>query len=173
MWFILVSIPLYIALFTCIYTQGLSIRDIGLIPPRLRDIPLEILIVLLGIPAGIIEYYILKPGMLVDLKPGLQYFIVPSIVLILSTGFLEELIFRGVMQFNALKTMGLYGLFYTSILFSILHLGNLSILDVILAFTIGLIYSIVVRKTKSIYGVSISHGLTNIVLFLIAPQLYG
>ena len=173
MWFVLISIPVYIALFTCIYIQGLNIRDIGLIPPRLRDIPIEVFIVLLGIPVGLIEYHILKPGMLVDLKPGLQSFIVPSIILILSTGFLEELIFRGVMQHHAIENMGLYGLFYISIIFGILHLGNLSIFDVILAFTIGFIYSLVVRKTGSIYGVSISHGLINIVLFLIAPQLYG
>jgi hypothetical protein len=57
-----------------------------------------------------------------------------------------------------------------SAIFSILHLGN-SWHDCLFAAVVGVMYALVVKKTGSIYGVSISHGLINIVLFLVMPYL--
>ncbi|MBK5190531.1 MAG: CPBP family intramembrane metalloprotease, partial [Methanosarcinales archaeon] len=84
----------------------------------------------------------------------------------------EELAFRGLMQYHATRTMGFPGIVFISILFGFLHIGNLSVLDVLLAGGVGFIFSVVVRKTGSLYGVSVSHGIINIVLFLIAPAYF-
>ncbi|NMX21968.1 hypothetical protein C5S30_05965 [ANME-1 cluster archaeon GoMg4] len=73
------------------------------------------------------------------------------------------------MQYHATRTMGFSGIILVSALFGFLHIGNLTVLDVLLAGGVGFIFSVVVRKTGSLYGVSISHGVINIVLFLIAP----
>ncbi|MDI6886865.1 MAG: CPBP family intramembrane metalloprotease [archaeon] len=92
--------------------------------------------------------------------------------MIACTGFLEELAFRGLMQYHATRTMGFSGIIFISALFGSLHIGNLSIFDVLLAGSVGFIYSVVVRKTGSLCGVSVSHGIVNIMLFLIAPSYF-
>ena len=167
-WFALISIPVYIAIFTCMHLQHLKPREIGLSPPRLRFLPIDLVMISVAFPVGLIEYQILKPEPIVNLLEG-EALISSSIIMILSTGFLEELAFRGIIQYHATNTMGIYGIFYVSFVFSILHIGNLSIFDILLAFFVGLAYSIVVMKTGSIYGVSLSHGIINIVLFILAP----
>jgi membrane protease YdiL (CAAX protease family) len=85
---------------------------------------------------------------------------------------MEELAFRGLMQYHAVRTLGFSGIVLISILFGFLHIGNLSALDVLLAGGVGFIYSLIVRVTDSIYGVSISHGIINIIVFLIAPSIF-
>jgi membrane protease YdiL (CAAX protease family) len=169
-WFSVVSIPVFIAIFTCVYLQRINPKDIALTPPKLRHLPLELGIIIFAIPFGIAEYGLLKPGMLVE--PRLEALFVPALILIVCTGFLEELAFRGLMQYHATRTMGFSGILFISALFGILHIGNLTIWDVLLAGGIGFVYALVVQKTGSIYGVSISHGVINIVLFLIAPAYF-
>ena len=167
-WFAIVSIPVFIAIFTCMYIQHLKPLDVALALPRLKHLPLELATILFAIPFGIMEYYVLKPGILVE--PSFEALLVPALIMIACTGFLEELGFRGLMQYHATRTMGFSGIILVSVLFGVLHIGNLTIFDVLLAGSVGFIFSLVVRKTGSLYGVSISHGVINIVLFLIAPS---
>ena len=169
-WFAIVSIPVYIAIFTCIYIQHLKPRDVALTLPKLKYLPLNLAVILFAIPFGIQEYHILKPGIMVELR--LEALLVPALIMIVCTGFLEELAFRGLMQYHATRTMGFPGIILVSVLFGVLHIGNLTVLDVLLAGTVGFIFSIVVQKTGSLYGVSISHGVINIMLFLIAPAYF-
>lgn len=169
-WFAIISIPVYIAIFTCMYIQCIKPKDVALALPSLKHLPIEIATILFAFPFGILEYHVLKPGIIVELS--FEALITPSLIMILCTGFLEELAFRGLMQYHALRTMGFYGIIFISALFGALHIGNLSIFDVLLAGSVGFIYSLVVRKTGSIYGVSVSHGVINSVLFLIAPYYF-
>ena len=166
-WFALISVPLYIAIFTCMYIQHLKPRDVALTLPKLKYLPLEFGVILFAVPFGILEYYVLKPGIMVE--PRFEALLMPALILIVCTGFLEELGFRGLMQYHATRTMGFSGIILVSALFGFLHIGNLTVLDVLLAGGVGFIFPVVVRKTGSLYGVSISHGVINIVLFLIAP----
>jgi len=166
-WFSIISIPVYITIFTCVYLQHIKPQDIGLVLPAVKHLPLEFVMILLAAPVGIMEYYILQPGILVE--PRLAALVVPMLIMVVCTGFLEELTFRGLMQYHATRTMGFSGIIFISALFGALHIGNLTILDVLLAGSIGFIYALVVRKTGSVYGVSISHGIINVTLFLIAP----
>jgi membrane protease YdiL (CAAX protease family) len=166
-WFSIISIPVYLTIFTCVYLQHIKPRDIGLTLPAVKHLPLEFAIILLAVPLGVMEYYILQPGLLV--APRLAALVVPVLVMVVCTGFLEELTFRGLMQYHATRTMGFTGIVLISALFGVLHIGNLTILDVLLTGSIGFIFSLVVRKTGSLYGVSISHGIINTTLFLIAP----
>lgn len=171
MWFLLTSIPIFIAIFACMAIQKLSLKDVGIAFPRVKDIPLEVGIVLLAVPVGILEYHILTPGpLLYELTPTLL--IAPVLIMIIYTGFVEELAFRGLMQYYAVKTMGWWGILFITATFAIMHIGNLIFWDVLLAFTIGGVYALVVRKTGSILGVSVSHGLVNIMLFLIGPLYF-
>jgi len=171
MWFLLISIPIFIAVLACMIIQRLSLKDVGITLPKAKDIPIEVGIVLLALPVGILEYHLLTPApLLYELKPTLL--IAPVLIMVIYTGFVEELAFRGLMQHHAAKTMGWWGILFITATFAIMHIGNLIFWDVLLAFAIGGVYALVVRKTGSIYGVSISHGLVNIILFLIAPLYF-
>jgi hypothetical protein len=55
-WFAIVSIPVYIAIFTCIYIQHLKPQDVALMLPKLKHLPLELAVILFAVPFGILEY---------------------------------------------------------------------------------------------------------------------
>ena len=170
--FLLISIPLYIAIIICMRVQELRPKEVGLCMPKpnRENMRIGMAVILFAIPVGIVEYLILKPAPLQVL--GVPNFIVYSLIFFLCTGLLEELAFRGLIQYNAIKMMNKWwGILFVSTLFGVLHLGNICPwhLDCVLAFSVGFVFSIVREKTGSIYAISVSHGLINIVLFLIAP----
>ena len=152
-WFIIVSVPIFIAIITIMWLQARAS------------------------PKGCRTFYayadskaVLKPNPL----PGLETadFISAVLILIICTGFLEELAFRGVLQYNAVRLLGKWGgIVIVSAFFGLLHAGNISPwnLDCVLAFSAGFLFSIVRERGGTIYGISIAHGLINVVLFLIAP----
>jgi len=171
--FLLIAIPIFIAIFTCMRLQGLRAKDVGLSIPKLKHTPIEAGVILLAIPFGITEYLILKPSPLPESE--IANFITMSLILIACTGFLEELAFRGLLQHNAIKLMNKWwGILFVSILFGMLHVGNISPwhLDCVLAFSAGFIYSVVRERMGSIYAISLSHGIINIMLFLVMPVYF-
>jgi hypothetical protein len=165
-WFPIIAVPLFATSYTIIRAQSLSRRDVGLI---LGNIPVQFLIAITGIFLGTFEYLILQPKPLIPTL-NLETLLFASIILIISTGLAEELLFRGILQKNAQNVLGpLYGLLYTALLFTALHIGWNSIYDLIFVFSVGLFYGYAFYKTKSIIGVTFSHGISNTFLFLIVP----
>jgi len=91
-------------------------------------------------------------------------------VVVLATGLSEELIFRGIMLKDAQDSLGITnGLLYVTSVFAVLHLRFLSGTDLTFVFFVGLFYGVVAAKTKTILGVTLSHGLANVMLYLVAP----
>jgi hypothetical protein len=127
---------------------------------------------MLGIGLGYIEYTILRPEPL-SKSSSLSDIWLPAIILLIFTGLMEEVIFRGVMGYVSLRGLSRYGIFYVSAIFAVLHLGYKSIPDVIFVFAVALLFSIITIRTGSILGVTLAHGLTNIGLFLIFPFMLG
>ena len=94
----------------------------------------------------------------------------PALILLVGTGVVEELIFRGILQYTADEVYGSWrGIVFVSVLFAVLHIGHLSVLDVVFVFFVALYFGAAVRWTRSLIGVSIAHGLTNIMLFIVLP----
>ncbi|GAI22809.1 unnamed protein product, partial [marine sediment metagenome] len=93
-WFIIIGIPLFIASFIVIRVLDLKSKDINL---NWENPVATLLIALSGIIFGFIEYIILKPVPIISLL-NLKEIIIPGLILLLFTGFLEELIFRGIIQ---------------------------------------------------------------------------
>ena len=60
---------------------------------------------------------------------------------------------------------------YVSILFAVLHIGYNSLADILFVFIVGFAFGLIVLRTGSLLGVTIAHGLTNTVLFLVVPFL--
>ena len=74
------------------------------------------------------------------------------------------------LQKNAENVYGMaLGLLYTSLLFTALHIGWNSFYDLIFVFSVALFYGYTFQKTRSIVGVTLSHGISNTFLFLIVP----
>ncbi|MEA1869414.1 MAG: CPBP family intramembrane glutamic endopeptidase, partial [Euryarchaeota archaeon] len=168
LWFLIVAVPLFAAIFTCIYIQRIDMRSVGLKIPSRREVPLTCGIILLAIPVGWMEYHILEPELMIGAHAS---WAVPILIILIYTGFFEELLFRGLLQHTFTEAVGgMHGILIVSVIFGFLHLGN-SWLDCVLAGGVGLIFALVVRKTGSIYGVLISHGVINTMLFLVMPYL--
>ena len=166
-WYPIISIPLLVAILIVITRLNYRRWEVGL---TLHKLPLQLLIGLTGVIFGFIEYQILNPQPLIDAFSGVRVLLF-ALIFIVTTGFVEELTFRGVMQRSSFESMGTFGLLYISAVFAVLHISYLSAIDVLFVFAIGLFFAFVVKKTGSLLGASLSHGLTNVFLYLIIPFL--
>lgn len=166
-WYLLAGVPMLVATVTVMRLEGLKLKDVGI---TIRKPAIQFAIMFTGIPFGIMEYFILKPQPIVASLSVLN-FVLLAVGFIVATGFVEELVFRGVLQNNAIKVLGQkVGIVGVTLVFAILHIGWLQILDVAFVFAIGLFFALLTLKTGSIVGVSLSHGLTNVFLFLVMPS---
>jgi membrane protease YdiL (CAAX protease family) len=95
-----------------------------------------------------------------------------AFLLLVTTGFVEEVIFRGVLQRSAVQVFGGWGLVDVSLLFAVAHWIHNSLIDIVYVFVIALFFAWVVKKTGSLFGVTLAHGIANIVLFLVATVLF-
>ena len=168
-WYPIIYAPLLVAAWQVARLLGYSLGQIGL---NLKRIPVQLATVLTGVVFGIGEYFILTEeaemtGLILQ-----ETWLLSAFLLIVCTGLVEEVIFRGVIQRSAVQMFGWWGVVYVSLLFAIVHLIHHSLLDVVFVFVVGLFYGWVVKKTGSLFGVTLSHGITNIVLFLVMPLLF-
>lgn len=170
----IIYLPLLAAAIVLVRILDLGVKDIGI---RFGFLPLQLVIGLAGVVFGIVEYLILTPEPHVT-ELTWQAAWLPALILLLATGFVEEFIFRGVLQRTATEAFGGWGIVYISFIFAVLHIGwiqadnPLAWLDVIFVFVVALFFSWVVKKTGSLFGVTLSHGITNIVLFIVAPFFF-
>lgn len=165
-WFPIIAIPLFAASFTLIRVQKLKRKDLGL---NFGNIPVQLAIASSGFLLGFIEYKVLAVKPLISTFDPLMI-IFAGIILLISTGFAEELLFRGILQQNTEKIFGsMFGLLYASLLFTSLHIGWHSIIDLIFVFAVSMFYGYMFQKTRSLFGITLSHGISNTTLFLIMP----
>jgi hypothetical protein len=165
-WFLIIVIPLFAASYNIIKAQGLGKKNVGLVVGK---IPVQILIASTGILLGTIEYFILKPKPLIPVF-NLEMVLFAGIILLVATGFAEELLFRGIIQKNAENVFGkLSGLLYTALIFTTMHIGWKSFPDLIFVFCVAMFYGYAFQKTRSLSGVTLSHGLSNTFLFIVVP----
>jgi membrane protease YdiL (CAAX protease family) len=167
-WYLVASAPVLAAAATVMRVQGMSLNDVGI---TLRRPLAQACMAAAGVPFGAVEYFILRPEPLAaGLPPGSLALLAAA--LIFSTGFVEELVFRGILQGSAVRALGEgAGVVGSTAVFAALHIGWLSALDVIFVFSVGLLFGLATLKTGSIIGASLSHGVTNVVLFLAMPSL--
>ena len=170
-WFAIVSIPMFMAGIAIARLQGLSIKDINFSPPKKKYTLIELVVILICFPIGFLEYHLLRPSGITELN--FYSMLAPMLIMMVNTGFLEEFIFRGLLQYHAVRLAGFQGIVLISVLFGALHLTNLVVYDAFLAGGVGLMFGLVVQRTGSIWGVSVAHGVVNITLFLIAPHVLG
>ena len=172
-WFLIISIMLFSSILISLRLTGVSIEEYGFRMPERKHYFLETSIIAIGIGFGMVEFLILTPEPISRDITTLG--IIPPLVgLYFSTGLLEELLFRGLIQKHSSDCLGaFYGIIFTTLIFMIMHTGWQSFLDIIFVGIVGAIYSVIVHRTGSIVGVSFSHAMVNISLFVISPELIG
>ena len=95
------------------------------------------------------------------------------ILLMFSVCFAEELLFRGYLLSVLVRCHGKWGIFLSSLVFSLLHCVNLLsgtsltyvLAQMLLAFFIGVYYSLIRIYFKSLYPCIAAHFLTNITAY--------
>jgi membrane protease YdiL (CAAX protease family) len=164
--FLIIALPLFAASFALMKVQGINRKRVGLIKGNLK---VQFIIALTGPFLGFIEYNILHPLPLIHTFDAFNL-LFGGMILLISTGLAEELLFRGIIQKNAEDVLGMgIGLLYTALLFTSLHIGWNSVLDLIFVFCVAIFYGYAFQKTRSLLGITISHGISNSVLFLVMP----
>jgi membrane protease YdiL (CAAX protease family) len=163
----IVSAPLLMAAWIIIRQLRLSREDLGL---RTGNPLLQIMLMGCGMGLGVIEYMILGPAPAGE-SMSWNTFALVAVVLAVSVGFSQELIFRGLLQSVAAPALGRWALVYVSLLFGALHIGYLPPLGIAFLFGVGLLFAHIVRWGGSILGVSLAHGLTSVTLLVIMPYL--
>jgi uncharacterized protein len=164
--YFIAAVPIFIGIIAVMRNLHFGLDDVGL---NGKKIPVQILVAISGIGLGFLDYIILRPAALIN---GLtvQMMILPSLILIIATGFVEELIFRGVIQ-RASRVFASWGWVYVALIYAVLQIGQGSVTHGVFTFMVALFFGWIVKKTGSIIGVSFSHGFLNVVLYLILPQV--
>ncbi len=112
--YLIVYAPLLAAAIVVARILGLKAKEIGF---NLGSLPLQLVVALSGLLFGVVEYFILTPEPLV-IELTLSVVWLPALIFLVSTGFVEEFIFRGVLQRTAVEVFGEWrGIIYVSLLF--------------------------------------------------------
>ena len=168
-WYLIIYPPLFLAAWVAMRRLNFTARETGLTVRKLRW---QLVVGLTGIIFGVGEYLILRPEPLVSELYWAKMLLAAS-VLLAGTGFVEEFVFRGVVQRASMETLGRWGLPYVALVFAVLHLIHYSTnpWDIPFVFIIALFFGWVVNRTGSLLGVTLAHGITNILLYVIIPLL--
>ena len=167
LWHLLIGVPLSAGVYLAARQGRFTVGMLGL---TWRRLPVQIAIGLAGIGLGYLEYQIIRPDPLI---PEFRFLniLAMALILLLFTGLLEEVIFRGVIQYAATQTLGRSGFLYSIAIFTLLHLGYHSLKELLFIAGVAICFTWIVSKSGSIVGTSLAHGLTNICLFLVFPFL--
>ncbi len=169
-WYPLIVVPLAIAVASNLRQLPFRPADLGLRPGNLL---VQFLLGCSGLGLGALFFLlgVAKPPLL-DLVAGPPAALPLALLLfIVATGFIEELIFRGLIQAAALPLLSRQAIIYSALLFAMMHSGHRSLELLGLAFGVGIFFGAIVYWSGSILGVSLAHMLINVTWWLIMPTM--
>jgi len=152
-----------------IYRKNISLRDIGFSRDRvLRHVLIGVLV---GVPLGIGEYFIITPA---AASPTfeIKYLIRDLAYMVIFVGLGEELLFRGLVQRDMTNLLGWkWGLLGASLMFGVMHLTWRSIPELGFTFLAGVFLGYLYYRTRSMTSPIVAHGIGNTVLVAVMPYL--
>lgn len=163
----LVYAPMFIPMYLILKDGILSRSEAGITGKNfLFYLPLAVSI---GFALGWGEHGVLKSGLLLP-NVDIQGVLFLSITMILFVGVIEEFIFRSALQTVLQDRFGMpVGLVAASLIFGFMHGGYHLPLEIIYVFFAGIVFGLLFWTSKSLPIASLSHGITNIALFLVVP----
>jgi len=162
-------IPMLLPAYLVIRYQGLHLSDIRV---PFKKLPAYLL---LSCVAGAIiawgEFQIIRPESLIpDLS--LINILKLCLIMIFVVGFVEELIFRFLLQTRMELNFGnLKGLIIASLLFGFMHSGYSNSYEILYASFVGILIGYAFQKTRNLALVTLTRGFVNIFLFGLIPLL--
>jgi membrane protease YdiL (CAAX protease family) len=166
-WYPLIALPLFVAIALAVRLNGISLDILRI---RRGDVENQLLIALHGIPLGSSAYYILRPEPLVP-GAGFPGMLAASVVLLAAVAFLEEFLFRGVLQQTLSRVLHGSALILVSLLFAATYFSTRSPAFILLMAGVGFLFGIYVRLSRCLWGVTVAHALLVIGLLIAWPRL--
>lgn len=146
--------------------SSLTFEEMGFRGSRLKYI---IVAAVTGVLLGAIEYQILRPPPPTPTF-SITYFLRTALYMLIFVGFVEELLFRGMLMASLEKHMNQRtALILQSAIFAVLHITWRLIIEIIFVFIAGIIFGLLLRKSGSLIPPAIAHGVGNIVLLSVFP----
>lgn len=166
-WYGLIGAPLLLAAFLTARRLGYSPAQLGL---TIRSPLAQLAIAATGVPLSLLAFWLIRPEPIVQ-DGNILLLVSGAILLTFFNGFLEEFIFRGLLQYAVTDIFGTAGLFYSITLYMVLYLGTLSLLYILFMGVLALFFSWCVHKTGSIWGVVVAHSIFSVSFLLIWPLI--
>lgn len=166
-WYAFAGVPLLVGIALTARFLGLSWSELGLRPRRW---PVQLLIGVSGVPLGLLAFVLLRPQPLVATLAW-RPLAIAALTLFIFAGLTEELLFRGLLRPLAWRVFGNFELVWTSLLFAGVYIASRSPVLVALMVALGLLWGWCVRRTGSLWGAVIAHGLFIVGLLLVWPLL--
>ena len=131
------------------------------------------LAVVVGVALGWGEYTVLHAESLVP-GSGMMYILALSVIMIVFVGLVEEFLFRSILLTVMEERLGFVaGLLASSVIFGIMHSGYHLPLEILYVSFAGVVFGLLFWLTRNLPVIALAHGVTNITLFLVAPDYYG
>ena len=116
-----------------------------------------------------IEFLIITPNALIPEWSPLNYLLI-VVVMFGFVGFVEEWLFRGVLQRTLEDSIGRWGgLLLASAIFGLMHSAYGSVAEIAFAFALGLLFGLIYDRTDSLFLITVVHGSLNVFLFAVIP----
>ncbi len=128
----------------------------------------QLLIAAAGVPLGIAAFAVERPIDPFARTGSWAHLIIASAVLVVFSAFAEEVLFRGVLQEGLTQVFGPAGVAIGAVLFGSTYLA-VGGAYAAFATVVGLAFGWLVRRTDSLVGVALSHGLMNVGLLVVWP----
>jgi membrane protease YdiL (CAAX protease family) len=125
-----------------------------------------------GVPLGLVAFLVFRPHPL-GTHPSTARIVWGSLIVVVFVGFLEEVIFRGLLQDALTDLYGRSGIAWSSLLFAVASLGVHPPAYVPFAAAVGLAFGWVVERTASLVGVILAHSFLAVGLILVWPRVLG
>jgi len=164
-WHALIGAPLLPALAVAARAYGWSPSSLGLGRGRLFA---QLAIAASGGPLGLAAYAVLRPAPAVP-RLDASHVVFGSLTLLVFAAFVEELLFRGLLQQAAVSALGAAGLVLVNVVYAVTAIGSLSAGYAVFAGLMGCWFSIAVGRTRCLWGVIAAHELAVVGLVLVWP----
>lgn len=169
LWYVLLMLPLVVTTGLVAQQCNLPRRAMGL---TLRGRIFHLMMMGGGLGLGAVHYALLPhPFILRPASDGGPLALLLLGLVLFCAGFVEELIFRGLIQAAAWPLFGRRAIIYAAAIGAVLHIAYLSLPVMLFAFLVGLLFGQIVQGSGSILGVGLVRGASNLTQLLALPLL--
>jgi membrane protease YdiL (CAAX protease family) len=168
-WYALAGLPLLVGAALAVRLVEEPARELHL---RIARPWLEAAMAAVGISAGLVGYFLLRPTPLLSHSSAGGYGAMVAILIVFG-GVLEELIFRGLVQNAVTEAVGnaRTGVAFAAALSAALYWGSGSIPYMLLMALVGATFGLALLRGASLWGVAFGHGLMLVTMALLAQEL--